>query len=131
MYSETASWTWRTTSNHWQSWWYFPRGQFKFIDLFPSQCESALFILNEKWFCFLVGIQETTGMWLNLFASLIFILCWRRNQFCSGLRQTGFNSFYSSMVYIAFVSKMGIISGLPQWILCNEGNLSHDTDWAQ
>lgn len=48
-------------------------------------------------------------MWLNLFATLIFMLPRRGNQFYSGLRikknKTGFNLFYSRVAYIVLSLK--------------------------
>lgn len=68
-------------------------------------------------------------MWLNLFATLIFMLPRRGNQFCSGLRQTGFNLFYSGVAYIVLSLKWEWYPASHSGFCVMRTNLSHDTDW--
>lgn len=69
-------------------------------------------------------------MWLNLFATLIFMLPRRGNQFCSGLRQTGFNLFYSGVAYIVLSLKWEWYPASHSGFCVMRTNLSHDTDWG-
>lgn len=69
-------------------------------------------------------------MWLNLFATLIFMLPRRGNQFCSRLRQTGFNLFYSGVAYIVLSLKWEWYPVSHSGFCVMRTNLSHDTHWA-